>query len=169
MSISSAYSASTLTCKIYCPVQVYRPVLGIPLINLSTVRFFWAMSWTYHSEVFNLGFYEKHDRRQSHTSAQIISSGLISRIFGKLLSPANDTWKCSGNALLCKAQTYARSFQQRTCPFLCFTQCTAPASPPATPHADALTHQVPFSWHGRNDPHPSCTSNGRLFQSQGKT
>lgn len=89
------------------------------------------MSWTYHSEVFNLGFYEKHDTWQPHTSSQIISSGLISRIFEKLLNPVNDAWKWSGNALLCKAQTYGWSFQKRTCAFLSFIQCTAPASPPA--------------------------------------
>lgn len=50
-----------------------------------------------------------------------------SRIFEKLLSSVNDTWKCSGNALLCKALMYARSFWKRTCPYLCFTWCTAPA------------------------------------------
>lgn len=52
------------------------------------------MSLTYHSEIFNLGFNEKHDTWQSHTSAKTVFSGLMNRIFEKVLSPVNDTWKC---------------------------------------------------------------------------
>lgn len=125
MSVSNASTAPTWMSKIYCPVYVYHPVLWIPLINLHTIRFSGQCLWTYHSEVFNLCFYKKHDTWQSHTSAQTISSGLISWIFEKQFSPANDTWQCSGKALHCKAQMYARSFQKTTGHFTCtcFLSC----------------------------------------------